>query len=201
MLDRALRPIVDPALEALSKPIARAGVSANQATWIGFACGLVAMAAIALGWYRLGLAALLLNRVADGVDGCLARQKGASDLGGYLDIVLDFIVYSGIAFAFAIAAPGDAIAASFLIFSFVGTGTSFLAFAIFAAKRGVAGERQSSKSFYYLGGLTEGTETIAFFVVICLFPNQFAVASYVFGAMCWVTTAGRIGSAVNTFKD
>lgn len=196
MLDRAARRLVDPILEDLAARAARRRLSANQITVAGFGAGLAAIAAIALGAYSLGLGLLLLNRLADGVDGCLARRFGPTDLGGYLDIVLDFIIYSGAAFAFALAMPDQAVAAAFLIFSFMGTGSSFLAFAIFAAKRKPDAGHQEGKGFYYLGGITEGTETILLFVFICLLPQYFAAAAYVFGGLCWLTTIGRIGAAV-----
>ena len=93
----------------------------------------------------------------------MARRTGPSDLGGFLDIVLDFLVYAGMVFAFAFADPAaNALAAAFLLFAFMGTGSSFLAFAVMAAKRGFATERRGRKSLYYLGGLTEGVETILF---------------------------------------
>src|SRR5688572_19026848 len=199
MLDRAARRLVDPVLEQLATAAQRRSLTANQVTIAGFACGLAAMAAIALQFYGLGLLLLLANRVADGVDGALAKRTGPTDLGGYLDIVFDFIVYAGAAFAFALARPEQALAAAFLIFSFMGTGSSFLAFAIFAAKRKLD-EQQGLKGFYYLGGITEGTETILLFVFVCLLPGYFAEAAYVFGALCWLTTIGRIGAAVQRLK-
>lgn len=199
MLDRAARRLVDPALELIARGAAALRLTADQVTVIGFCVGLGAITAISAQSYLVGLALLLLNRLADGVDGCLARRNGPTDLGGYLDIVLDFIIYSGLAFAFALAQPERALAAAFLIFSFMGTGSSFLAFAIFAAKRKL-GNHQGMKGFYYLGGITEGTETILLFVFICLMPDYFAGAAYVFGALCWLTTIGRIGAAVQRLR-
>ncbi len=196
MLDARLRRLIDPPLERLSRPLAGLGLSANAASWIGFALGLGAMAAIGGRAYGLGLALLLLNRLFDGLDGAIARRRGVSDLGGFLDIVLDFIVYSGIPFAFALADPAaNGVAAAFLIFSFVGTGTSFLAFAIMAAKRGLSSDLRGRKSLYYLGGLTEGTETIVALVLACLLPGSFPLIAYVFGGLCWLTTATRIAAA------
>ncbi|HET6158304.1 MAG TPA: CDP-alcohol phosphatidyltransferase family protein [Dongiaceae bacterium] len=200
MLDRAARRLVDPVLDQLAAIAEKQRVTANQITVAGFVCGLAAMAAIAVQSYGLGLLLLLANRLADGVDGALARRIGATDLGGYLDIVLDFIIYSGAAFAFALAQHDNALAASFLIFSFMGTGSSFLAFAIFAAKRKLEGDTATNKSFYYLGGITEGTETILLFVIILLFPGWFPVAAYVYGTLCWLTTVGRIGAAVQRLR-
>ena len=125
------------------------------------------------------------------LDGTIAKSAHE----GYLDIVLDFIVYSGLPFAFALGHPEHALAAAFLIFSFVGTGTSFLAFAIFKRDAPTLG-----KAFHYLGGLTEGAETIAFFVLVLLFPGAFGVAAVIFGVLCWLTTAGRIAAAVGALR-
>jgi phosphatidylglycerophosphate synthase len=200
VLDRAARRLIDPVLEQLAAAAQQRAITANQVTVAGFVCGIAAVASIALQSYGLGLLLLLANRLADGVDGALARRNGATDLGGYLDIVLDFIIYSGAAFAFALAQPDHAVAAAFLIFSFMGTGSSFLAFAIFAAKRKLDGEEAANKSFYYLGGITEGTETILLFVIVLLFPGWFPAAAYLYGTLCWLTTVGRIGAAVQRLR-
>ncbi len=200
MLDRAARRLIDPVLESLSDRAAAFQLTANRVTVIGFGFGLAAIGAIAAEAYQLGLVLLLVNRLADGIDGCLARKTGPTDLGAYLDIVLDFIIYSGAAFAFALAKPEDALAAAFLIFSFMGTGSSFLAFAIFAAKNNLPRGQQTAKGFYYLGGITEGTETILLFVFVCLVPQYFTAAAFVFGGLCWLTTIGRIGAAVQHLR-
>ena len=141
MLDARLRRLIDPPLDRLSAPLVARGISANAVTVAGFALGLGAAAAIAGRAYLLGLALLLLNRLCDGLDGAVARRRGLTDLGGFLDIVLDFLIYAAVPFAFALADPAaNAPAAAFLIFSFMGTGSSFLAYAIMAAKRGVSTE-------------------------------------------------------------
>lgn len=199
MIDSYMRRVVDPPLDRVGRRLAGAGMSANAVTIGGFAIGLLAIPCLAAQWYGVALAAILLNRLADGLDGAVARQTALTDFGGYLDIVCDFIVYAGVAFGFALARPENTLPAAFLILSFVGTGTSFLAFAILAAKRGLASEARGRKSLYYLGGLTEGTETIAVFAAFCLFPGAFAVLAYVFGALCWLTTAVRVVAARRNF--
>jgi len=197
VLDRHLRLWIDPPLERAADRLRRTGVTANGVTVGGFVVGLAAMAAVAGEYYLIALVAVLVNRAADGLDGAVARRGGITDLGGYLDITLDFIFYSGVVFAFAVADPAArALAAAFLIFSFVGTGCSFLAFAVMAAKRGIATEARGRKSLYYLGGITEGSETIALFVLFCLLPQHFAILAWAFGALCWVTTGARIATAV-----
>lgn len=200
MLDHIVRPYIDPPLNRAGQTLAAAGISANAVTLGGFAVGLAALPAIATGQYLLGLGLLLANRLSDGLDGAVARVRGPTDLGGYLDIVCDFILYSGWAFAFALADPAHAIPAAFLMLSFMGTGSSFLTYAIFAAKRGITTEIRGSKSLYYLGGLTEGTETIMVFVLFCVLPQYFAVLAWIFAAACWVTTVSRILAAARSFR-
>ncbi len=198
MFDPAMRRLIDRPLDRIGAGLARLGVSANMVSVAGFAIGLAAMVALAFRHDLLALALIMANRTADGLDGAVARHAGITDLGGYLDIVLDFLFYSGVVFAFAVGRPDDALAAAFLIFSFVGTGTAFLAFAIMAAKRGITSEARGRKSLFYIGGLTEGTETIAVLALICLVPGWFAWFAYAFGAMCWITTLGRVLHAVET---
>lgn len=87
------------------------------------------------------------------------------------------------------------------MFAFIGTGSSFLAFAALAAKHDIDNPGYAHKSFYYIGGLTEGTETIALFVLCCLFPAQFTLFAWIFGALCWLTTTTRIWSGYVTLKS
>lgn len=199
MLDAAMRRIIDPPLDAAGRRVAALGLGANTITLGGFAVGLLAIPLLAVESYGAALAAILANRLADGLDGAVARHRGPSDLGGYLDIVCDFLFYSAVVFGFALARPENALPAAFLIFAFVGTGASFLAFAAIAAKRGLTSAKRGRKSLYYLGGLTEGTETIAAFVALCLFPDAFAAIAYGFGLLCWITTAARILTAWRSF--
>lgn len=201
MLDRVMRPLIDPPLNAAGRRLAALGISANAVTLAGFAVGLAAVPLIGLGHYGWGVIPILASRVFDGLDGAVARAGGVSDVGGYLDIVCDFIQYSAWAFAFAVAQPDHAVVAAFLMLSFMGTGSSFLAYAIFAAKRGITTEIHGSKSLYYLGGLTEGTETILAFIVFCLLPQHFAPLALFFAAACWVTTVSRMLAAAKSFRE
>ncbi len=199
MLDSRIRLLIDPALNYAGRNLARSGIGADAITLIGFGIGLAAVPLIAFGHYRLGLLAFLASRVLDGIDGAVARQTRPTDFGGYLDIVTDFIVYSAVPFAFALAQPEQAWAAALLIFSFVGTGSSFLAFAVMAEKRHVSTDLGVRKSLYYLGGLTEGTETILALGLCCLIPAHFATIALVFSGLCWITTATRILAAYDVF--
>lgn len=201
MLDAGFRRIIDPPLNYLGACLARMRFTANAITVGGFVVGMAAWGALAARADVLALVLIVVNRLADGLDGALARRLGPTDLGGYLDIVLDFLFYAGVPFFFAVGRPAAALPAAFLVFSFVGTGASFLAFAILAAKRGLSTATRGRKSFYHLGGLTEGTETIALFVLICLLPQYFAWFAWIFGALCWLTTSSRIVQAIQVCRD
>jgi phosphatidylglycerophosphate synthase len=201
MFDARIRPLIDPPLARLASVTHRVGWTADGVTLWGFVIGMLALPAIAIEAYGLGLILILLNRLADGLDGAIARITEKTDRGGFLDIALDFIFYSSIPFAFALADPFEnALAAAFLIFSFIGTGCSFLAYAIMAERYGLSTDIRGQKSLYYLGGLTEGTETIGLFVLACLLPAWFPVLAWVFGALCWITTATRIHAGWRTFE-
>jgi phosphatidylglycerophosphate synthase len=113
--------------------------------------------------------------------------------GGFLDIVLDFIFYSAVVLGFALANPeANGLAASALLFTFVGTGSSFLAFGIMAERHGIVDIIYPHKGIYYLGGLAEGTETLVCFVLFCLFPAHFPLLAYCFAAVCLVTMLTRV---------
>lgn len=201
MLDRYIRPLIEPPLDAAAERLASTGFKANWLTAVGFSFAIISFGALAFEAYGWAIIFIALNRLADGLDGPLARQTEATDLGGFLDIVSDFIFYAGVVLFFAVGRPEFALPAAVLIFSFVGTGSSFLAYGIVAAKRGLTDEAQGQKSFFYLGGLTEGTESIIALVSICIWPDAFPWIAYGFTALCWLTTAGRVAQALEDFKD
>jgi phosphatidylglycerophosphate synthase len=202
MLDNTVRRWIDPVINRTGHQLAAMGISANTVTLFGFLAGALAGLAIAFEYYNTVLGLLLISRLADGLDGAVARASNKTDLGGFLDITFDFIFYGMIPLAFIIANPAaNAVAGSILIFAFYATGASFLAFALMAEKRGVSEEQRGSKSLVYTTGLAEATETITVFVAFCLFPAWFPMIAYGFAALCLVTVASRIWLAVQTFTD
>jgi phosphatidylglycerophosphate synthase len=202
MLDAAMRRLIDPPLDRAGALLARCGVSADAVTLLGLVPGGAALWALADGRYGLALAFILLNRLADGFDGAVARHTRLTDFGGYLDIVGDFLFYAAMPLGFALADPAaNAVPAAVLLVSFMGTASSFLAFATLAAKRDLSTDVRGAKSFYYLGGLAEGTETIAFFVACCLLPQHFPWLAYGFAGVCAVTVLARAGMARQMFRD
>lgn len=193
MLDRAAATLIKPAIDRLARVVAGIGLGANQMTVLGFGIGIGAAILIATGYFLTAAAAILLSRLCDGLDGAIARRTRVTDAGGFLDIALDFVFYAAIPLAFALAdPPRNALPAALLLAAFCGTMSSFLAFAVIAAKRKMDNLAWPDKSFYFLGGLTEATETLACFVAMCVWPHHFPILACVYAAMCAVTTATRI---------
>ena len=200
MLDRKILDLTRSTLLSLARKLVAKGIRADQVSWLGFALGLCAVPLIALQHELWAIVFILLNRLADGIDGSIARLTTPTDRGAFLDIALDFLFYSAIPLAFALANPQqNALAAVTLLYAFVGTGSSFLAFAVIAAKRQLSSTHFPEKGFYYLGGLTEATETIAVFVLMCLLPQYFWALAYTFAALCALTTATRIVAGIKAF--
>ncbi|MTJ00994.1 CDP-alcohol phosphatidyltransferase family protein [Idiomarina piscisalsi] len=201
MLDSKLLPITRALLDIPARFLIKLGVTADQVTVAGFVVGLLAVPLLAFEYYTFALILILLNRLADGLDGAVARRTQLTDAGGYIDIVLDFIFYSAVVFGFLLASPEqNAVAAGMLLVTFMGTGATFLAFASVAGKQGIENPSYPNKSLHYMGGLTEGVETILAFVAFCLWPQQFAMLAYVFAALCWITAITRIVAGYRTLK-
>jgi phosphatidylglycerophosphate synthase len=202
MFDRLATRLIRPTVDALAAPLAHAGVQANTVSCVGLGLGLGAALLIANGFFALGGVLIVLSRACDALDGAIARQTQATDLGGFLDIVFDFVFYASIPLAFALADPThNALAAAVLLAAFVGTGSSFLAFAVIAAKRNLDNLTYPSKSFYFLGGLTEGFETLACFIAMCLWPAYFSALAWGFAALCGVTVCTRMAWGVRAFTE
>lgn len=193
MFDRHATRWIRPGVDALARRLHAVGVGADALTVTGFAIGVSAALLIAGRWFASALVAILLSRLIDALDGAVARLTEPTDRGGFLDITLDFLFYASIPLAFAVADPArNALAAAALLAAFMGTGSSFLAFASIAARRGMASTAYPDKSLFFIGGLTEAGETLAFFVAMCLWPQHFAALAWIFSGLCALTIAMRV---------
>lgn len=202
MLDGVARKLIDPPFNLLARYVARLGITANALTILGFALGLLVLVALASQQYYWALGLIVANRFLDGLDGAVARHNGVTDLGGFFDIVGDFIFFGAVALGFALADPArNALASAFLLFSFVGTEASFLAYAIVAEKRHMKTDRVGIKSFYFIEGLVEASETFLLYILACLKPEWFVWIAVLFGVLCWMTTSARIAVAWFTLRD
>lgn len=202
MLDGWMRGVIDPVLGRMGKSLAEKGVAADAVTLAGLGLGLAAALVLALGgpgW--VAALPLMASRVADGLDGAVARAWGKTDFGGYLDIVCDFVFYAAIPMAFVLRDPeANGVAGAFLLAAFYINGSTFLGYAVLAEKRGMQTRSRGEKSLYFTAGLLEGTETIGFFLILCLLPWAFAPLAWAFAALCLVTALSRVLLAARTFR-
>ncbi|WP_101340703.1 CDP-alcohol phosphatidyltransferase family protein [Cereibacter azotoformans] len=202
MLDGLMRRLIDPPLDRAGRALARRGWSADAVTLAGLGLGLLAAGIVALGLPPVwAILPLLAGRIADGLDGAIARATRKTDFGGYLDITCDFLFYAAFPLAFVLRDPEVGAAGAFLLASFYVNGATFLGFAVLAARRGMETRARGEKSLYFTAGLLEGSETILFFLSLCLFPQLFAPAAWIFGALCFVTATSRVLLARRLFRE
>lgn len=199
MLDGWARRIVQPGLDRVAALLAR-HLTANQVSALGAVFGICAGGLIWAGWPGGALAALLASRIADGLDGSVARIRGKTDFGGVWDIACDFTFYAAIPLGFVLTDPSaHGAAGAVLLASFYINAATFLGFAILAEKRGMETRARGEKSLYFTAGLMEGSETIAFFLLMCLFPGRFPTLALVFAALCLITAVARLRLAARVF--
>jgi phosphatidylglycerophosphate synthase len=193
MLDRLVLAWLAPAVQRLAGALVRRRVTADTVTLAGAAVGLSGSALVALGHPLAGLLLMALGRLADGLDGAVARLTRPTSRGAFLDITLDFLFYASVPLAFAVLDPArNALAAAVLLAAFIGTGSSFLGFAILAERQALNSAAYPQKGFYYLGGLTEGTETLLCFTAMCVWPAVFPVLALGFAVLCGLTICTRL---------
>ena len=173
MFDRYLRDVKDRLLAPLARLLGPA-VSPDAVSWAACAVGLAGAFAVASGAAEWGLALWIANRVLDGLDGTLARVHGrTTQFGGYLDIVLDFVVYAAIPIAIALAGGTQALAMAgmLLVASFFVNAASWMYLAaILEQRREGAAARSEATTIIMPPGLVAGTETVIFYTALLVFP-------------------------------
>jgi|TARA_B100001939_G_scaffold14095_1_gene12054 phosphatidylglycerophosphate synthase len=192
MFDRQIQKYTQKPLQYIAKLFLKF-ISPNHMTLIGFSFGVLMCLSIIIDQYLIAIIFLFLNRLADGLDGTMARLQTPTPLGGYLDIVLDFLIYSGFVLSFGVTEQNNTLTSMILLFCYIGTGSTFLAkAAILPSLTNQNLNEEIPKSFHYAVGLVEGTETIVFMVLCLLFPNLFIYFSFIFIILCLITIVFRI---------
>ena len=196
MFDRRIQKFTQKPLVLIAKIIIKL-IKPNHMTILGFILGLLMCVLVFFQFYLTALILLVLNRLCDGLDGTMARLTIPSPLGGYLDIVFDFTIYSGFVLAFGLSNSNYTMISMVLLFLYIGTGTTFLARAAIQTQLDKIPESSDSKkelpkSFYYSSGLIEGTETTIFMILCLLLPNFYIFISIIFGILCLITFVSRI---------
>mgnify|MGYP001414188149 FL=1 len=192
MIDAKLNNYLRPYLIFLAKIIIKLNISANIITFSGFFFGLCCFYSIINFYFMSALLFLFLNRFCDGLDGTVARLLGPTDIGAFYDITLDFLFYSLFPIAFIFIDIENTYAICFLLLSFVSTQTTFLASAWIIEKNKILVSTKQKKSFFYIGGITEGFETIICFILMLFFYESVEIIAYIFGILCWITSISRL---------
>lgn len=193
MLDPEIRKHLNPILDMITVLIAKTGLNANQVTVLGFAFGGVGAACLLSQNYMAALGFLAVNRLCDGIDGTLARlqKTDQSGFGGFLDIVLDMIIYGAwpLCFALGLGDMTSLSAAGVLLLCYMATATSFLALSSILSAKGQKAD--DAKSLIFGRAIAEGSETIAYMVLICLLPAWFVPITYGYACLCVLTVIQR----------
>ncbi len=192
MFDRQIQKHTQRPLQYIAKLFLKF-ISPNQMTLIGFSFGVLMCLSIIIDQYLIAIIFLFLNRLSDGLDGAMARLQTPTPLGGYLDIVLDFLIYGGFVLSFGITEENNTFLSMILLFCYIGTGSTFLAkAAILPSLTNQNLNEEIPKSFHYAVGLIEGTETIIFMFFCLLLPSLFTYLASIFILLCLITIVFRI---------
>jgi|TARA_B100001939_G_scaffold79026_1_gene66914 phosphatidylglycerophosphate synthase len=192
MFDRQIQKYTQRPLQYIAKLFLKF-ISPNHMTLIGFSFGILMCLTIIIDQYLIAIIFLFLNRLSDGLDGSMARLQTPTPLGGYLDIVLDFLIYGGFVLSFGITEQNNTFLSMILLFCYIGTGSTFLAkAAILPSLTNQNLNEEIPKSFHYAVGLVEGTETIIFMFLCLLFPSLFIYLASIFIFLCLITIVFRI---------
>jgi phosphatidylglycerophosphate synthase len=191
MLDAPVRRLISSPLDPVAANMARIGFRATTVTLLGFLMGLGGVAFMVTENYPAALLFLALNRICDVLDGMLARVRGPTAIGGFLDATLDILIYALIPFAFALARQQDALAATFLLLGFVVAAVPVLGARIFSPQQGWRND-------FVLCGHTEN-----FFVVVLLCVAErwmFTPLAYLYGSLCFLSCGISIVYAMRKLR-
>ena len=195
MFDARLRRILDPPLTRTARALDRSWITPDRLTGAGLAVGLASAVTAGLQWWAISAVLWLVSRLADGVDGPLARLRtargqGDSGAGGFFDITADFTVYGATVVRVAIGAGGPQWPFLLVLLAYYVNGAALLAFSSIAEKAGRTIDDGRSLSF--LGGLAEGAETIVVHTVWLLLPFWAPQIAVGWAAVVAVSGAQRI---------
>ncbi len=208
MLDGAARRVLEPALARLAAGVDRPWVSPDRITAAGLVLGLGSAAAAALQEWPAALVLWLVSRLADGLDGPLARRRrsrtGEPDAGagGFFDITADFAVYGAgvVGVAIGTAGAGTAPWEPFLLvlLAYYLNGAAFLAFSSIAERSGR--RLDDGRSLSFLGGLAEGTETVVVHALWLLFPELAWRIAVVWALVVFLSAAQRMWAGYRSLR-
>ncbi|MDU0327837.1 MULTISPECIES: CDP-alcohol phosphatidyltransferase family protein [Microbacterium] len=200
MLDRTMRAALSAPLEAAAAALDRPGITPDRLTVAGLVLALISAGAAAAQWWGAAVVLWLLSRVADGLDGTLARRRRArgrgseSHAGGFLDIAADFIAYGvgvfGVAWGATAAYGAPWWPFLLVLVAYYVNGTAFLAFSSIAERTGR--QLDDGRSLSFLGRIAEGTETIIVHSLWLILPFWAWQIALVWSLFVGISAAQRV---------
>lgn len=200
MLDARARRVLDRPLARAAAALDTPAVTPDRLTLLGLVLGLGSAVTAGRGLWAPSLVLWLLSRLADGLDGPLARRRSGTGTGagGFLDISCDFVVYGATVVGVGIGAGGPLWPFLLVLLAYYVNGTAFLAFSSIAER--VGRTLDDGRSLSFLGGLTEGTETIAVHALWLLVPFWSGPIAVVWAVLVGLSGAHRIVVGYRTLR-
>jgi len=193
--------------EIIMQPLAKAfkGVSPTTITVAACLVGVASGAAAASQQYGLALGLWGANRLLDGLDGTMARVNSQqSDLGGYLDLVLDMVVYAAIPLGLTLGSdlPGVTLALAVLLASFYINSATWMVLSSLLEKRCQGAKAKGELTTVTIPrGLIEGLETFLFYSLFMIFPQWLTVLFSLMAGLVILTSIQRVAWAVRHLKS
>ncbi|MEL6404331.1 MAG: CDP-alcohol phosphatidyltransferase family protein [Chloroflexota bacterium] len=195
MLDKQLRYVKEDVLTPVARTVGE-HFTPTQLTLIGGVIGIGAAVAGWQGMYVLGLGLWLVNRVFDGLDGAVARLfNKQSDIGAYIDIMVDATVYALVPIGLALAVNEQSvyIALTFMLGAFYVNMASWTYLSSLLEKRNRGASTSGEMTSVTMpDGLIEGTETIVFYTLFFLLPSFLTWLFVIMGIMIVITILQRM---------
>ena len=195
VFDILLRALKDRLLEPLARLLGPR-VAPNAVTLLACVVGLACAASAWRRAYGVALALWAVNRVLDGLDGTLARVHARqTDFGGYLDILLDFIVYTAVPTGLALGRPSEGVLAACiaLIGSFFVNAASWMYLsAVLEARASGAAARGERTTVTMPPGLIAGTETVILYTLFLALPGHLRELFGLMSVLVYLTVAQRV---------
>lgn len=208
MFDIHLRRVKDRLFEPLV-PVLPLAVTPDHLTATGFVLGIMAcVAATSSLTAHLAFPLWLANRFFDGLDGILARSRGtASDLGGFYDLVSDFVVYSYIPIAVGYGQEmmnphSESWVLRWLGIALVEASFHINNFMLFYCAAVAAKRREDElTSITMKPALIEGLESGVIFSAMLIWPQYVGILCWVMGGLVMVGVLQRFWYMVKTLSS
>ena len=169
-------------------------VSPMTMSMLALAAGLLASYAAYRKQYLWAFGLWYLNRALDGLDGLIARMHDQqSDLGGYVDIVTDYVIYASLPIGLVAGSPSNEryLALAFMLAAFYVNSASWMYLAAILEKRS-AHDSNTQTTIVMPAGLIGGFETIIVYGIFLLFPTYITLLFSIFGVLVFFTAFQRV---------